>query len=434
MICTGSSAFAQPSTDGPTTIPSTISSTTFGSRSPGTRPIASGATKPVAATTARLVNEISITTGSPAGADSVTAGASEFRRSDRSLQTDAQAEPARPERRRRLVGALGPLIEQHFGESAPWSLGVEEEVMILDAETHALKPGVESLVAWAEGRALPGVLKMELLASMVELATGVCASPQEALAALRELRAAAHEGARENGLLVAAAGTHPFSIPEQQDIAPDPRYREFVAYAGISARRQAVCGLHIHVGMPGPEECMRALEGVLPWLPVVLALSANSPYLAGEETGLASKRAEVLAELPRAAAPPVFRSYGEWEAFVERFVRLGLADGYTRFWWDIRPHPRFGTLEIRAPDQPTAVERTAAFAALLQALCVTVLQNEPRPPANRGDYAQNRWAALRFGPRAELIHPDGERQLDVGRKRGVEAVAADVSDRTVRSL
>ncbi len=345
--------------------------------------------------------------------------------------------------------------------------------MILDAGTLALAPGVEALVAAAEGRPLPGVLKMELLASMVELATDVCAGPVEALAALRELRAAADEGAKGSGLRIAAAGTHPFSLPHAQDIAPDPRYREFVEYAGISARRQAVCGLHVHVGMPGPEECMRALEGVLPWLPLVLALSANSPFLAGEETGLASARAEVLALLPRAAAPPVFASYRDWEAFVERFVRLGLADGYTRFWWDIRPHPHFGTLEIRSPDQPTAVELTAAFAALLQALCVTVLDGEPPPPANRGDYAQNRWAALRFGPRAELIHPSGERlvsvqeltyellalvepavrelgtvellrtldprtcegdrQLEVGRDRGLEAVAADVSRRTVRS-
>jgi glutamate---cysteine ligase / carboxylate-amine ligase len=365
------------------------------------------------------------------------------------------------------------LIEQHFGESALWSLGVEEEVMILDADSLGLAPGVESLLAGLEGRELPGTLKMELLASMVELATDVCATPQEALVALRTLREAAAESAEANGLRIAAAGTHPFSLPQAQDIAPDPRYREFVEYAGVTARRQAVCGLHVHVAMPGPEECLRALEGVLPWLPLVLALSANSPYLAGEETGLASSRAEVLALLPRAAAPPVFGSYAEWEAFVERFVRIGLADGYTRFWWDIRPHPRFGTLEVRAPDQPTAAESTAAFAALLQALCVTALEGEPPKPANRGDYAQNRWAALRFGPRAELIHPDGERlvgveelthallelvepaarmlgsaellgaidprscegdrQLEVGRERGLEAVAADVAERTLRS-
>ena len=365
------------------------------------------------------------------------------------------------------------MIEQAFGQSSAWSLGVEEEVMILDAETLALTPGVEALVAWAEGHSLPGVIKMELLASMVELATGVCASPAKALADLRELRAGAAEAAADHGLVIAAVGTHPFSLPTAQQIAPDPRYLEFVRYAGISARRQAVCGLHVHVGMPGPEACMVALEGVLAWLPVVLALSANSPFLAGEETGLFSTRAEVLAELPRAAAPPVFGSYGEWEAFVERFVRLGLADGYTRFWWDARPHPRFGTLEIRAPDQPTEVELTAAFAALLQALCATVLQGEPPGPARRGDYAQNRWAALRFGPRAELIHPDGERlvpaselgaellelvapaarelgtddllraldptrceadrQLEVARAEGLEAVCSDVAARTLRS-
>jgi glutamate---cysteine ligase / carboxylate-amine ligase len=365
------------------------------------------------------------------------------------------------------------VIEQAFGQSAPWSLGIEEEVMILDAETLALAPGVESVLAGVDGHELPGVLKTELLASMVELATDVCATPQEALAALRRLRAVAAGSADAAGLRIAAVGTHPFSLPQAQDIAPDPRYREFVEYAGVSARRQAVCGLHVHVSMPGPEECMRALEGVLPWLPLVLAMSANSPYLAGEETGLASARAEVLALLPRAAAPPVFGSYAEWEAFVERFVRIGLADGYTRFWWDIRPHPRFGTLEVRAPDQPTEVERTAGFAALLQALCLSVLDGEPPAPANRGDYAQNRWAALRFGPRAELIHPDGsrlvpvtelfhellalvepavrelgtgellgvldprssegDRQLELGRSRGLEAVAADAVERTVRS-
>jgi carboxylate-amine ligase len=358
------------------------------------------------------------------------------------------------------------VIEQHFGESAPWSLGVEEEVLILDAETLALSPGVETLLTGVEGRELPGVL-----ASMVELATGVCSTPQEALAALRDLRAAADESARASGLRVAAAGTHPFSLPQAQDIAPDPRYREFVEYAGITARRQAVCGLHLHVSMPGPEECLRALEGVLPWLPLVLALSANSPYLAGEETGMQSNRAEVLAQLPRSGAPPAFSSYAEWERFVDRFARLGIGADYTRFWWDIRPHPRFGTLEVRAPDQPTALEYTAAFAALLQALCVTVLEGEPPAPANRGDYAQNRWAALRFGTGAELIHPKGDRlvrvpelarelldlvgpaakklgtagelsaldpttcegvrQLAIGEREGLEAVCADLVERTL---
>src|SRR5437762_10014048 len=202
--------------------------------------------------------------------------------------------------------------------------------MILDAETLALTPDIEHLVAWAEERSLPGVLKMELLASMVELATGGCESAADAVAALTELRAGAAEAAGLDGLRIAAAGTHAFSLPTAQQIAPDPRYREFVEYAGVSARRQGVCGLHVHVGMPSAEECMRALEGVLPWLPLVLALSSNSPYLAGEETGLASARAEVLAQLPRASAPPVCGSYAAWEALVERFARVGRAAGYAR--------------------------------------------------------------------------------------------------------
>jgi len=210
--------------------------------------------------------------------------------------------------------------------------------------------------------------------------------------------------------------------------------------------------------MESPDACFHALESVLPWLPVVLALSVNSPYLAGEETGLLSNRAEVLAQLPRSGAPPAFRSYADWEAFVERFVRLGMAAEYTRFWWDVRPHPRFGTLEIRMPDQPTALERSMMVVTLLVELCRKVLDEPEREydPAGRGLYQQNRWAAARFGLDAELFHPDGERtanarelaaelagatldkskteaerQLEVGRSRGLEAVCADLVERSL---
>jgi len=347
--------------------------------------------------------------------------------------------------------------------------------MILDAETLALSPSVDVLVRETDDAGLPGVLKTELLASVVELATKTCVSVDEASGALATLRASAGEIAGRHGLRMAGAGTHPFSPPEEQEIVEEERYVEFVDYAGPSARRQGVSGLHVHVGMESADSCYRALEGVLPWLPLVLALSANSPYLAGVETGLASNRAEVLAQLPRSGAPPAFGSYEAWEAWIERLVTLGLADGYTRVWWDIRPHPNLGTLEIRMPDQPTELEQTAVFAALLQALCRTVLEREPREvePAQRGDYVQNRWAALRFGPRAELIHPDGdrlarvpalceelvalvepaaqelgttevlgrldpktcegERQLEIGHAEGLRAVCADLADRTVRS-
>jgi carboxylate-amine ligase len=304
------------------------------------------------------------------------------------------------------------VIERNFGAATRFSLGVEEEIMILDAETLDQVGAVETLLAEADGQVLPGILATELFASIVELKTPICSSAHEAVDSLATLRRFAAAAASRHGLTIGAAGTHPFAQPENQPIAPEERYAQFVGYAGITARRQGVQGLHVHVGVDSADECFRGLEGVLPWLPVVLALSANSPYLAGEATGLASNRALVLAQLPRNGAPPAFASFDDWERFAERFQRLGVAGEYTTLWWDIRPHPRFGTVEVRAPDQPTAVASTGAFVALLQALVATVLEHPPLvgTAESRADYAQNRWAAARFGPEADLIHPlDSER-------------------------
>jgi len=305
------------------------------------------------------------------------------------------------------------VIEAHFGESAPFSLGVEEELMILDASSLEQVAAVDRILRGVDGVALPGRLKTELFASVFETNTDVCVTAVEADAALPELRRAAARAAAAEGLAIAAAATHPFARPESQPIVKEERYVTFVGYGGISVRRQGVQGLHVHVGMPSADACWRCLEGILPWLPVVLALSANSPWFAGELTGMASNRAPVLAELPRAGAPPAFSSYAEWEAWVERLVALGVAEDYTRIWWDVRPHPRLGTLEVRVPDQPTDVRLSAAFGALLQALCAAALDGALPAPAvrfgdaGRADYTQNRWAAARFGPRAELLHPDG---------------------------
>ena len=295
-------------------------------------------------------------------------------------------------------------IEQHFGESPPLSIGVEEEAMLLDGETLAPAPAVRQLLADAEGTELPGRLKTELHASIVELNTDVCSSVDEAVEALAALRATAAELLERRGLRLAAAGSHPFAEPEELQIVDEKRYQQFVGYAGITARRQGVSGLHVHIGMPGPDECLATLETILPWMPLVLALSVNSPYLAGKATGLASNRAEVLAQLPRSGAPPLFETYDAWERWIERFIATGLASDYTQFWWDVRPHPRFGTLEIRMPDQPTALSVTAAFVAVLRDLCEWALKQPATAPADRGIYQQNRWAAARFGPEAKLIH------------------------------
>jgi carboxylate-amine ligase len=295
------------------------------------------------------------------------------------------------------------VVPHRFGESPPFSVGVEEELFVLDAETLEL------------ASTPPGVLdgtrfKAELFTSMLELNTSVCRDVGEAVAELAELRREARRRLRAHGLELAAAATWPTGIAAEQEIAPKEPLRRFAKYGGSSARRQLCSGLHVHIGVGSPEECMGRLEAVLPWLPVVLAVSVNSPYFEGGETGLVSTRAELLGLLPRSGAPPAFADYEAWARFAESLVELGLADDLMRLWWDVRPHPRLGTLEVRMPDQPTRLEVTAALAALAQALVASVEPSNGH--ADRGLYAQNRWAASRFGAAAGLVHPEGGRLSD----------------------
>ena len=323
------------------------------------------------------------------------------------------------------------MIPHAFGQSEPFTVGIEEELFCLDGETLAPQPFPREALDGAR-------LKEELFASVVELNTGVHRTVAEAVEELASLRARAKEAAGEAGFVLAAAGTWPTAIPDEQPVGESPAYRKFVHYAGPSARRQYVSGLHVHVGMESPEACMAALEAVLPWLPLVLALSANSPYVAGEDTELRSARAEILALLPRSAAPPVFGGYEDWERFVERLVALGLADEITRVWWDARPHPRFGTLEIRVADQPTRLETTGALAVLLQAMVSRLederagqprsLRAEPlgRPPLRaRGGARPSRRIEARVGARAPGRAGRARRLTEARRARPGSRAARD---------
>jgi glutamate---cysteine ligase / carboxylate-amine ligase len=306
------------------------------------------------------------------------------------------------------------VLESHFGESAPLSVGIEEELMILDAGTLLPVAAVDRFLD------VTG-FKTELHASVVELNTGVCADVEGAVEELRALRTTAAEIAAENGLAIAAAGAHPTAPYESLPVVQEERYLAMLRDVGYAARRQGVNGVHVHVGVETGDACYERLEAVLPWLPVVLALSANSPFAEGVATGMQSNRALVLAELPRGGAPPTFGSYAAWETWVERLVALGVIEDHTRIWWDVRLHPSLGTLEIRIADQPTALERTALIANLIVHLVARASTREPTP---RGDYLQNRWSAARFGLDAQLIHPDGDR-LASARALAAELLGAD---------
>jgi glutamate---cysteine ligase / carboxylate-amine ligase len=292
------------------------------------------------------------------------------------------------------------VVPHRFGRLSPFSIGLEEEFFVVDLETLAPAPLPPGLLDGAR-------FKAELFTSMLEVTTTVCEDVYGAVAELAELRAEARRHVQGAGLELVAVGTWPTAVAEEEEVTPKEPLLRFAEYAGSSAQRQHCAGLHVHVGVASPEDCMGRLEAVLPWLPVLLAVSANSPYAAGAETGLASTRAELLALLPRSGAPPAFGSYEAWSRFAEALVRLGLADDLMRLWWDVRPHPRLGTLEVRIPDQPTRLADTAAFAALTHALVAAA--DPAAPAADRGLYAQNRWAAARFGAAAGLVHPELER-------------------------
>ena len=326
-----------------------------------------------------------------------------------------------------------------FGRSL--TLGVEEELFLVDRESFALRSGASQIV----GRSTTTSLKYELFECLVETATPICESVEEVAGVLPEQRRAVAELAAPLGLRIHAAAMHPFSRGADQEIVPEPRYWKMKAEVGPDIFRQLVCGLHVHIGMPDPETCLRALEGVLRWLPEVLSLSANSPYRDGEESGLRSSRAGRLGELPRSAAPPIFRTWAEWEEHTA-------GSDYTRMWWDVRPHPRLGTLEVRIADQQTDVRRSTAFAALLQALAAEAIESSPAT-VDREEYLRRRKqaaaealptdglaeaaapAAARLGTTEvvrELLAARSEvdRQLELGRRQGVEAVAADIVERS----
>jgi carboxylate-amine ligase len=286
-----------------------------------------------------------------------------------------------------------------------FTIGVEEELFLVDRETLELAPGASELVRGREPR-----LKTELFECIVETTTGVCESEEEVLAELRERRAEVRELAAASGLELLASATHPFS-GNDQPIVQEERYATMLAELGDVARRQLVCGLHVHVGMPDLDACLRALEGLRPVLPALLELSANSPYVEGVETGLASSRTPRLHELPYAGAPPVLRSAEDWEAAVAASGR-----DYTRLWWDMRPHPRLGTLEVRVMDQQTDVRRSAALAGLVAALARRAVEGHE--------------ASLDGLPAALQGPPEAARQLEVGRADGLRAVAADVVSRS----
>jgi glutamate---cysteine ligase / carboxylate-amine ligase len=258
------------------------------------------------------------------------------------------------------------MLDHKFG-GTPFTLGIEEELMICDAESLELAQAIDVILGdLPEG--IQGYVKPELMQSVLEVATLPCANITEAGEQLRQLRRIVREVAARNGLAIGAAGTHPSAHYEDQLIVDNPRYRELAAELRWIAEQELIFGTHVHVGIDDAEKAIYVADGMRGYLPLLLGMSSNSPLWQGKTTGMMSSRTPVFRAFPRVGIPPY---YGTWEIYshrVEQMMKGGAIPDYTYLWWDVRPHPNLGTVEIRVFDQQIRVENTIGFAAFTQAL------------------------------------------------------------------
>jgi carboxylate-amine ligase len=301
---------------------------------------------------------------------------------------------------------------EHSFTGPRYTVGIEEELMIVDAASLDLVSAIDTML----GEQPPaGEIKPELLESVLEISTSPCPGVAAAGEELAALRAIVRDRARAHGLEVGAAGTHPFARWEDQRVVSDDRYRGLVRSLGFVARQELVFGMHVHVGMADPDEAVAVANSLRPHIPLLIALSANSPLWRGDTTGLMSSRVPIFRAFPRVGLPPRFDGWQDFARRVELLTDAGMIDDYTFLWYDVRPHPRLGTVEIRAMDSQTRVEHTIALAALIVCLVKLLTEqvqaggSEPEPAWEMLD--ENRWIAARHGLAAELFDAaDGSRR------------------------
>jgi carboxylate-amine ligase len=332
-----------------------------------------------------------------------------------------------------------------------FTVGVEEEFQIVDPETWELRSHVSELLA-SGSAALGDQIKPELHQSIVEVGTRICPNVEELADEIVRTRRELAAAAERVGLRVAAAGTHPFSNWMDQVLSPGERYEHIVEELQHLARSLLIFGLHVHVAVPDGDAAIRLMNEARYFLPHLLALSTSSPFWMGRDTGLKSYRAAVFRRFPRTGIPDRFESWGEYESYVKLLTELHCIDSAKKIWWDLRPHPTFGTLEFRICDVPTRPESTLALAALAQAIIVKLYRLSERNQGfrlyRRTLIEENKWRAARwgldgnlidFGRRAEVPMRDLALELlefvddvvdDLGSRRDVEYVKTILSEGT----
>jgi glutamate---cysteine ligase / carboxylate-amine ligase len=297
-----------------------------------------------------------------------------------------------------------------------FTLGIEEEFQIVDPITRELKSHVSEILE--DGKLLLGEkVKPEMIQSMIEVGTGVCANIQEAREDITKLRCIISGLARNKGMEIAAASTHPFSKWSEQTIFEADRYKLLVDELQMVARSLLIFGVHVHVGIADLDRRIHIMNAARYFLPHVLAMTTSSPFWLGFNTGLKSYRSEVFKKFPRTDIPDHFESFQQYQSYVDLLVKMNCIQDGTKIWWDVRPHSIFPTLEFRIADIPTRVDDTIAVAALFQAICaklsVMIEKNWGFRLYHRRLIQENKWRAIRYGLDGNLLDLGKQKEVPV---------------------
>ena len=287
-----------------------------------------------------------------------------------------------------------------------FTVGIEEEFQIIDPESRDLRSSVTEILAQGSP-VLKEQIKKEMFQAMVEVGTEICDDVEQARAEVIHLRRVVSDLAVAAGGRLVASGTHPFANWQTMDITEDERYAYLTEQLQEIARSIAVYGLHVHVGVDDRDHSIELMNEARYFLPHILALSVNSPFWEGRDTGIKSYRSVIWGRMPRSGIPDSFRSWDDYRTFVDMLIATHSIDEPKKIWWDIRPHPTFNTLEFRVCDMPTRVDETVAFAALFQGVVAKLSRlrahNLGFRMYQRSLIAENRWRAMRFGIDGNLI-------------------------------
>jgi carboxylate-amine ligase len=306
-------------------------------------------------------------------------------------------------------------MEKRFGSTTPYTIGLEEEFQLVDPSTRELAPAIEAVLD-----TLPSGLDLmapELFQDCVEMRTPVYSSVAKLTRELRGLRSEVAKAANKAGARLGGSGLHPISDPFAQRYTPGKRYERMEEELGALARLQIIYALHVHVGVPDEESAICATNALLRHVPLFVALSANSPFWNGMDTGFAAARVKIRDASPRSGLPPTFRSWEEFEGYADALVAMGNIPDYSWFWWDVRPHPRHGTVELRVPDVQAEPDYAVALAALTQCLVATA---EDYAPEDARYVSENKWRAIRSGLDAPLY------DFSKREEKGAREVARDL--------